>query len=177
MMPLGTHTEGHGVPTNRDYRAGGLGRPTAITPSGDGPSGSESGVAVARSGRHERSRAATTRARTVLVVDDDPAIREFLSMALEDEGYRVQTAVNGREALDKVRRDPPDVVLLDLEMPRTDGWSFLTSRRTASSACHTPVLAMSAMGGRCMARQLGARDFLAKPLDLDALLGKVAALC
>ena len=83
MMPLGTHIEGQGVRTNRDHRTGGLGRPTAITLSGDGPPGSESGASVAPSGRHERSRAATTRARTVLVVDDDPAIREFLSMALE----------------------------------------------------------------------------------------------
>ena len=118
-----------------------------------------------------------TQARTVLVVDDDHAIREFLTMALEDEGYRVKTAASGREALDEVRRDPPDVILLDLVMPTTDGWSFLVTRRTSSAECHTPVLAMSAMGGRYMARELGARDFLAKPLDLDALLGKVASLC
>ena len=115
--------------------------------------------------------------RTVLVVDDDPAIRDFLSMALEGEGYAIETARNGREALDKIRRDPPDMILLDLVMPTMDGWCFLAMQRTASAGCRIPVLAMSAMGGRYMARELGATDFLAKPFDLDALLGKVAALC
>ena len=115
--------------------------------------------------------------RTVLVVDDDPAIRDFLSMALEGDGYSVKTARDGREALDKIRREPPDVILLDLVMPTMDGWRFLETQRTSSAECHLPILAMSAMGGRYMARELGATDFLAKPFDLDALLGKVAALC
>ena len=114
---------------------------------------------------------------TVLVVDDDPAIRDFLSLALEDEGYSVQTATNGQEALDKVRRDPPDAILLDLMMPTMDGWCFLTARRTLSARCQVPVLVMSAAGGSHMARELGAGGFLAKPFDLDAMLGKVAALC
>ncbi len=176
-MPLGTHTQGHDAHANRNRRVGGPERPPATTPSADRSGDRDDGLRHGRPIRHECAHATTTRARTVLVVDDDPAIREFLTMTLEDVGYRVQTAGSGREALDKVRRDPPDVVLLDLEMPRTDGWSFLASRRTASSECRTPVLAMSAMGGKYMARELGARDFIAKPLDLDSLLGKVAALC
>ncbi len=114
---------------------------------------------------------------TVLVVDDDPAIRDFVSIALEDEGYRVETAPNGQEALDKVRRDPPDAILLDIMMPTLDGWEFLAHWRMLSARCQAPVLVMSAVGGRCLARQLGARDFLAKPFDLDTLLGRVAALC
>ena len=118
-----------------------------------------------------------SRGKTVLVVDDDPAIRELLSMALEAEGYRVVCARNGREALDKVRRDPPDAILLDLMMPTMDGWCFLTTHQTLSTECRAPVLVMTAIGGSCMARQLGARDFLTKPFSLDTLLGKVAALC
>ncbi len=115
--------------------------------------------------------------RCVLVVDDDPAIRDFLSAALKAKGYRVECAWNGREALAKVRRDPPDAILLDLKMPVMDGWCFLKDRGTLSAACRCPVLVMSAAGGRHMARELGAKDFLAKPFDLDALLGKVAAVC
>ena len=115
--------------------------------------------------------------KTVLVVDDDPDIREFLSLALESEGYRVDCARNGQEALDKVRRCPPNAILLDIMMPVMDGWCFLKNRRTLSAECRCPVLVMSAAGGSCMARQLGASDFLAKPFDLDSLLGKVAALC
>ncbi len=115
--------------------------------------------------------------KTVLVVDDDPAIRDFLAMALEEEGYSVETATNGREALDRVRHHPPNAILLDIMMPEMDGWMFLATRRTLSAECRCPVLVMSAAGGRHMARELGASDFLAKPFDLDTLLGKVAALC
>ena len=115
--------------------------------------------------------------KSVLVVDDDPDIRDFLSMVLEAEGYRVACARDGREALDRVRRDPPDAILLDIMMPRMDGWRFLKEHRMLSAECRCPVLAMSAAGGRYMARELGARDFLAKPFDLDTLFGKVAALC
>src|SRR3712207_6653227 len=97
--------------------------------------------------------------KTVLVVDDDPDIRRFVSMALESEGYRVDCARNGREALEKVRREPPDAILLDIMMPIMDGWCFLRDRRTLSAKCRCPVLVMSAAGGSCMARQLGARDF------------------
>ncbi len=114
--------------------------------------------------------------RRILVVDGDPDTRTFLRFALEDEGYRVETAGDGREALGKVRRDPPDVILLDLVMPAMDGWSFLATQRMSSAACRAPVLAMSGIGGRYLARELGAADFLAKPFDPDALLGKVAAL-
>ncbi len=111
------------------------------------------------------------------MVDDEGDIREFLRQALEDEGYGVETARDGHEALDKVRRDPPSAVLLDLMMPIMDGWGFLAARSTLSAKFQCPVLVMSAVGGRSMARQLGARDFIAKPFDLDTLLGKVAALC
>ena len=115
--------------------------------------------------------------KTVLVVNDDGHIGDFLRVALEAKGYTVTTAKDGREALDKVRRDPPDAVLLDLMMPVMDGWGFLTARGTLAAQCQCPVPAMSAAGGRYMARELGAKDFLAKPFDLDALLGKVAAVC
>ncbi len=118
-----------------------------------------------------------TRDKTILVVDDDGDIREFVRAVLEDQGYEVRTATNGQAALDKVRRDPPGAILLDLMMPVMDGWCFLKARLTLAATCQCPVLVMSAAGGPCMARQLGARDFIAKPFDLDTLLGKVAALC
>ncbi|MDP8922614.1 MAG: response regulator [Chloroflexota bacterium] len=115
-------------------------------------------------------------AKTVLVVDDEDEIRGFLRLALEDKGYSVETARNGREALDKVRQDPPDAILLDLMMPTMNGWSFLATQRTLSAKYRAPVLAMSAMGGAYMARELGARGFLAKPLDLDVLYRRLHTL-
>ncbi len=118
-----------------------------------------------------------SRGKTVLVVDDEGDVRDFLRTVLEGEGYSVETANNGHEALDKVRRDPPDAIVLDILMPTMDGWGFLTARRTLSAECQCPVLAMSGAGGRYMARELGASDFVAKPFDRDTLLGKVVALC
>ena len=115
--------------------------------------------------------------KTILVVEDDDDIREFVRAALEDQGYVIKTATNGQAALDKVRRCPPDAILLDIMMPRLDGWCFLKAYRTLSAQYRAPILVISAAGGWSMARELGAADFLAKPFGLDALLGKVAALC
>ena len=117
-----------------------------------------------------------TQPRTILIVDDEPNIRGFLKLALEDEGYRVETAADGQDALDKVRRNPPDAVLLDLVMPGVDGWSFLATRRTLSAECRCPVLVMSAVGGWNLARELGASGFLAKPFDVEVLLAKLASV-
>ncbi len=74
-----------------------------------------------------------TPTRTVLIVDDEPNIRGFLRMALEDEGFSVETAANGKEALDKVRRRPPDAVLLDLLMPVLDGWGGFARKFVSAS--------------------------------------------
>ena len=130
-------------------------------------------VARAATGSDE---SAVSEGKTILVVDDDPVLRDVVSWALEGEGYGVETAANGREALDKVRRDPPDAIVLDLVMPTMDGWGFLATQRMSSAECRAPVLAMSAVGGRYLARELGATDFLAKPFDVDDLLRRVDSL-
>ncbi len=113
--------------------------------------------------------------RTILIVDDEPNIRGFLRLALEDAGFSVDTATNGKEALEKLRRRPPDAVLLDLLMPVMDGWSFLAAHRTMSARYRCPILVMSAVGGWSMARELGAADFIAKPFDVDELVQEVHA--
>ena len=117
-----------------------------------------------------------TETRTVLVVDDDPAIRDILETALEDEGYTVECAANGQEALDKADQCQPHAVVLDVMMPVLDGWEFLAhwSRRPVEQ--QAPVLVVSAVGGLRAAVQLGARDFLAKPFDVDVLLRRLCAL-
>lgn len=113
---------------------------------------------------------------TVLVVDNDPAVRDLVTTALEGRGHTVRTATTGREALDTVRRDPPDAILLDLMTPTTDGWSFLATQRMSSAEGRAPVLVMSAVGGRYLARELGARGFLAKPFDREALETALASV-
>lgn len=86
---------------------------------------------------------ATARPYTVLIVDDEPGIREFLRAALETEGYAVVDAANGAEALASVRASAPDVILTDLLMPIMDGRTFATIYRMDPGP-HAPIIAMSA---------------------------------
>src|SRR5581483_2801952 len=114
----------------------------------------------------------------VLVVDDDEVIRGFLREALEDDGYDVEVAGDGREALAVVDRWRPDLILLDLMMPEMDGWTFRAELRRHPDLAEIPVIVLSAvrdLGARAAA--LEAAALVAKPFDLDRLLetiGRVA---
>jgi two-component system chemotaxis response regulator CheY len=112
----------------------------------------------------------------ILVVDDDEAIRELIAIVLSDEGYGVQTARHGAEALDLIDLDPPDLILLDMRMPVMDGWQFSRTYRQRSSL-RAPIVAHTA--GRDSldaAAQIAAADYLAKPFELERLLDVVARL-
>jgi two-component system, chemotaxis family, chemotaxis protein CheY len=107
----------------------------------------------------------------VLVVDDDPDILDALSEILEVEGYEVQRARNGREALERLEQMLPDVVLLDLMMPVMDGWEFA---RNLSPAARPPIIVLSAdRNVSTRAREIGALEWLAKPFELSDLLAAV----
>jgi two-component system, chemotaxis family, chemotaxis protein CheY len=114
--------------------------------------------------------------RVVLVVDDDPDILQTLALCLSTEGYRILMAANGQEALDVLSRERPDCVLLDLMMPVMDGWQFVTEIETRGWR-RMPLLVLSA--DRAVQQhsvKLRAEAYLAKPFDLDELLGKVSQL-
>ena len=114
--------------------------------------------------------------RLVLVVDDDPDILQTLALCLSTEGYRVQMAANGKEALQVLETERPAVILLDLMMPVMDGWQFVAEldRRGQRAA---PLLILSAdRAVQGHAAKLRADAFLAKPFDLDELLVKVSQL-
>src|SRR5438105_7776969 len=114
--------------------------------------------------------------RLVLVVDDDPDILQTLALCLSTEGYRVLMAANGREALDVLSRERPAVILLDLMMPVMDGWQFV-NEIDARGMRKSPLLILSAdRAVQGHAAKLRADAFLAKPFDLDELLGKVSQL-
>ncbi len=114
--------------------------------------------------------------RLVLVVDDDPDILQTLALCLSTEGYRVLMAGNGREALDFLSREQPACILLDLMMPVMDGWQFVAELE-ARGWRKAPLLILSAdRAVQGHASRLGADAFLAKPFDLDDLLGKVQQL-
>lgn len=109
----------------------------------------------------------------VLVVDDDPTILMTIAETLMDEGYAVVTASNGREALDVVERDQPDLVLLDMRMPVMDGWGF--TRELRERGLTPTVLVMTAaQDARKWAEEVRAAGCLPKPFDLDELIATVA---
>jgi CheY-like chemotaxis protein len=108
---------------------------------------------------------------SVLVVDDDAAVRELLLVTLEAEGYDVATAASGREALQHLRSHAETcMILLELVLPLMDGIQFRTAQLRDRSLAWIPVVAMSAAtDADRRARDLGARSFVAKPLNLDVL--------
>jgi CheY-like chemotaxis protein len=123
------------------------------------------------------SAARVARVPHILVVDDDPAIRDVMCDILEMSDYAVRTASNGVEALDEVHRRPPMLVLLDLMMPVMDGWEFLRNCRRASDCASVPVAIMSAArDAASIADELGAQAFLPKPFELDDVLTVVNRL-
>jgi len=108
----------------------------------------------------------------ILVVDDEPEILKFVGDALKEEGYDVQTAVDGRQAIDIASRDRPDLVVLDIRLPRLDGHGVARELRRLYG--NVPILVMTADGrAQEKARTVGAFDFLPKPFDLDHLFNVI----
>ena len=112
---------------------------------------------------------------SILIVDDEASIRRLLTAALEDEGYAVRIAADGESALAFTRDVLPDLVILDLGLPRLTGEGYLRQVRT--EGLDLPVLVVSArLDGAAVANAAGATAYLSKPFDLWALLDKVAEL-
>nr|WP_217917437.1 MULTISPECIES: response regulator [unclassified Myxococcus] len=115
------------------------------------------------------------RAPVVLVVDDDPDILEALSEILEAEGFEIRRARNGKEALDRLEPEPPNLILLDLMMPVMDGWEFAQRmRQKPPEVARIPLIVLSAdrnVGSK--ASDIGAVGHLAKPFELNDLLDMV----
>ena len=113
----------------------------------------------------------------ILVVDDEPAVRDAVDRALRLEGHEVALADDGRAALDAVAAAPPDAVVLDLLMPRVDGLEVC--RRMRAAGDRTPVLVLTArdaVADRVRGLDAGADDYLVKPFALEELLARVRAL-
>ncbi|WP_421861926.1 ATP-binding protein [Parvibaculum sp.] len=101
----------------------------------------------------------------VLIIDDDPATRDLLTRFLEKEGFRVASAADGREGLELARSLRPRVILLDVTMPRMDGWSVLRALRADPDLGATPVIMVTVLDEQSLAFSLGATDYLHKPIE------------
>ena len=112
-------------------------------------------------------------AARLLVVDDNKVNRLLLARSLEIQGHNVATAENGRVALEQLRREAFDLVLLDMEMPEMDGFQVLEQLLRDTQLRDLPVIVTSSLEGignvaRCI--ELGAEDYLAKPVNTEQLL-------
>jgi len=114
--------------------------------------------------------------KTILIVEDDSNIRELLSLYLEQEGYRIETAQDGAEGLRAYKRVHPDMVLLDLMMPVMDGTQMIRELRTFSK---TPVIILTAKGevfDKVTLLELGADDYITKPFEMREVIARIRAV-
>lgn len=109
----------------------------------------------------------------ILVVDDEPQIRRLLRTTLARAGYDVVEAEDARQAMDSLRRDKPDVVLLDLGLPDRDGLELVPLIKQQSAATLLVISAREATEQKVTALDLGADDYVTKPFDTDELLARV----
>ena len=113
---------------------------------------------------------------SILVADDEKHILQLVSLYLTNEGFRVETAADGQEALDKARRFRPDLVVLDLMMPRVDGWEVCRRLRKESDV---PVIMLTARTDdvdKIVGLELGADDYVIKPFNPRELVARVKAV-
>jgi chemosensory pili system protein ChpA (sensor histidine kinase/response regulator) len=117
----------------------------------------------------------------VLIVDDSLSMRHVLSVAVKKAGWTATPARDGLEALDILQRAtrPPDLVLLDIEMPRMDGFEFLSTVRSHKNLADLPIVMLTSRSGekhRDKATMLGATDYMVKPFQEDALVRNIDRL-
>ncbi|RJX19840.1 MAG: response regulator [Desulfobulbus sp.] len=117
--------------------------------------------------------------RTVLIVDDEPNIVLSIKFLINQQGYEVRTAGNGEEALQELRRQIPDLILLDIMMPKPDGYEVCQLIRSTPEWKDIPVIMLTAKG-RDVEKQkglaMGADDYITKPFATHELVAKVRAV-
>ena len=123
--------------------------------------------------------AATPARPYIIVVDDDPDVRDLCDMLLERAGYERALAASGEEAVSLLEARAPDLIVLDLNMPGMDGWSVAALVRKHEATARIPILVMTALAQNVenAARRAGATAFVMKPLDAKRFVREVKRLC
>jgi len=115
----------------------------------------------------------------IVLVEDNEFNRDMLSRRLIKRGYEVLMAEDGSQGVELVRRERPDVVLMDMSLPVMDGWEATRTLKADEQTRHIPVIALTAhamKGDEDKARAAGCDDFDTKPVDLPRILGKIEAM-
>jgi CheY-like chemotaxis protein len=114
----------------------------------------------------------------VLIVEDDPDILSSLAEVIREEGFEVETAANGYQALARLESNPPGLIFLDLMMPLMDGWRFMELARQRFPGLQVPIVLLSAVHSlSAEAQKLGVTAFLPKPFELEAVARLAHELC
>jgi signal transduction histidine kinase/DNA-binding response OmpR family regulator len=111
-----------------------------------------------------------TTGRTVLIVDDDPTVHDVLRATIAKEGYRLLHAYDGAQALEIAARERPDVMTLDVMMPKLDGWSVLGKLKSDPALASIPVIMLTIVDERTTGYSLGAAEYMTKPVDRNRLM-------
>jgi DNA-binding response OmpR family regulator len=111
----------------------------------------------------------------VLVIEDDPKAANLLRIYLNEVGYTVEVARDGEEGLEKIRQYPPDAIILDVLLPKVDGWTFLTQVKANPATRDVPVIIVSIVDQKGKGFALGAAEYLVKPVQREELLSKLRA--
>lgn len=115
----------------------------------------------------------------ILIVDDQPELAGMMADLLDDAGHATRTAENGRQALAAVQAEPPDLLLLDVNMPELDGFEVATMLKSDPTTATIPIIMISAQegrGSRLIGLESGAEDYLSKPVDPAELIAKIRNL-
>jgi two-component system alkaline phosphatase synthesis response regulator PhoP len=121
---------------------------------------------------------------TILVVDDDPDMVSAIRMSLESASYKVMDAGDGKEGIEKAKKEKPDLIVMDLMMPQMDGFEACKRLKADPEVKNIPILVLTAIGqqfsdtkyAKDMGLKLESEDFITKPVDTDVLLERVAQL-
>jgi signal transduction histidine kinase/DNA-binding response OmpR family regulator len=108
--------------------------------------------------------------KSVLIVDDDPTVHDVLRATIAKEGYRLLHAYDGAEALEMARAERPDVITLDVMMPKLDGWTVLGKLKSDPALSPIPVIMLTIVDERTMGYSLGASEYMTKPVDRNRLI-------
>jgi DNA-binding response OmpR family regulator len=119
--------------------------------------------------------------RRVLVIEDDPSVREYLDVALRKQNFEVLMAPDGETGLALASREHPETILLDLRLPGIDGITVLQALKRSPATTEIPVIVVTGsegllVGSRARVLSLGAADFVAKPFEMDNLVEEIRAL-
>ena len=114
--------------------------------------------------------------KKILIVDDEPDLVETVRFSLEMEGYQVLAAHNGEDGLNQARKDRPDLIILDLMLPKLDGYKVCRLLKFDERHKHIPILMLTAKAqekDKLLGKETGADDYMTKPFDIDQLMEKV----